>query len=802
MKRLISLLAIVITSMSLSACLGTRFIEEGEYVLFKQKVKTTKKVSSDELANFLAQKPNRKILVFPFSPYVFFYETGKKRYDKVALIAKRDTLQQEFDAKIQALPDKKGKEAKKLMRKRNRKLAKLDKQIEEGNIRMRWGEPVSVYDSSLTQKSVEQLNIALFNKGYFNAEVSYTEKLRHKRARIIYNVTEGKAQKVDSLIWNIADSVLAQTLLPTREKSLIKRGQNYNQDRIIEERNRVESYLKNNGYYDFSKQYISFQVDTSLSNQKVRVIMNIANPGKRGYHKVFTLDSVIFVTDANVTAPKGSKRSFRVIDNITYQFFQEQYSKKILGARVFLRPDSVYSLENTFNTQKQIANLDVFRFVNINYDTTGGRFIANIFTSPLPKFQTSNEVGVNVNQGFPGPFYNLSFKNRNILGGLEILELNFRAGIEGVASAASEGQLYQSQELGTNLSLTFPQFLFPLSNTLKLKLGEVNPKTRLQIGYNYTNRPEYIRRTSKASFTYNWQSKRNHQFGFSPGDISYIDSRIQSTVFQEQLNELEANGNNLIQSFRPSFVSSINGYGVFNFGKYGTDQNKSSYLRIFLESGGTFSDFSDTRYFEERNLIHYRFYKVSADFRRYYPINQYNTIAFRVNGGIAQPYGNLFVLPYEKYFFAGGSSSVRAWNPRRLGPGSYQPTLNDRGEFSYRIEQPGEILIESSVEFRRKLIGFIDGALFLDAGNVWSSRKIETKPGADFAVDRFYKEIALGTGFALRFDFSFLILRLDLAFKMYDPAQDEGKRWVIDKMRLDTKSNFGPTLNIGIGYPF
>lgn len=795
-------MAIVITSLSLSACLGTRFIEEGEYVLFKQKVKTTKKVSSDELANFLAQKPNRKILVFPFSPYVFFYETGKKHYDKEALIAKRDTLQKKFDAQIEALPDKKSKEANKLMRKRNRKLTKLDKKIEEGNIRMRWGEPVSVYDTALTQQSVEQLRIALFNKGYFNSEVSYKEKLRHKRARIIYEVKEGEPQLVDSLIWNIQDSLMAQNLVPALGKTLIKKGQNYNQDRIIEERNRIESYLKNHGYYDFSKQYISFQVDTSQGPNLVNVIMNIANPAKRGYHKVFTLDSVIFVTDANVTAPKGSKRSYRMVDNITYTFFEEQYSKKIVGARVFLRPDSVYSLENTFNTQKQIANLDVFRFVNINYDTTGGRFVANIFTSPLPKFQTSNEVGVNVNQGFPGPFYNLSFKNRNIFRGLEILELNFRAGIEGVASAASEGLLYQSQELGTNLSLTFPQFLFPLSNTLKLRLGEVNPKTRLQVGYNYTNRPEYIRRTSKASFSYNWQSKRDHQFGFSPGDISYIDSKIQSPVFQTQLDELEANGNNLIQSFRPSFVSSINGYGVFNFGKYGTNKSKSSYLRVFLESGGTFSDFSDTQYFEERNLIHYRFYKVSADFRRYYPINQYNTIAFRVNAGMAQPYGTLFVLPYEKYFFAGGSSSVRAWNPRRLGPGSFQPELNDQGEFSYRLEQPGEILIESSVEFRRNLVGFIDGALFVDAGNVWNSRKIETKPGAEFEVERFYKEIALGTGFALRFDFSFLILRLDLAFKMYDPAQAEGSRWVIDKMSLNTKSNFGPTLNIGIGYPF
>jgi len=800
LKRNLKTLFILSLSILFTSCLGTRFLKDGEYLLFKQKIVTKSKTDLSDLETHFNQKPNRRFPVIPFSPYVSFYEWGIKRYQKDSLIAERQVLEKKFNADLEATKSKPDKQ-KKIIRKRNRKLGKLDKQIDEGNVLMRWGEPLAIYNDELRLKSNGQMQSALNNRGFFDAKVDSKVKYVRKRAKVKYFVEPGRPHQIDTVFIVTTDSLIYKLIESSASKTVLKKGQNYDQAKIGLERDRIDNLLKDNGYYDFSKQYVSFDIDTALGNKMVAIRMRIANPAKRGYHKIFKVDSVIFVTDANISLGQGVKRTSQVFDNITYLYFEDSYAKKVLGRRVFIKKDSIYSRENTFATQRQIANLDIFKFVNINYDTTGGRFIANVFTSPLQKFQTSNEVGMNVSQGLPGPFYNLTFKDRNVFKGLEILELNFRAGIEGVASAASESSVYRSQELGSNLSLTMPQFFLPFSDRLNLKLGEVNPKTRFQVGYSYTNRPDFKQRTSKASITYSWQNKRDHLYTFSPSEISLTNSDLTDS-YRSFLITLLNKGNNLIRTFDPSFVSSMHVSGVYNFGKYGAVRAKSSYLRLFLESGGTFNDFSEEPLLKKYDIVHYRFFKFNADFRRNYPVDAYNTIAFRINGGFARPYGKLNVLPYQKYFFAGGSNSVRAWAPRRLGPGSSKPsTLLANGEFDYEIEQPGEIILETSLEFRRNIFGFIDGALFVDAGNVWAFSDLG-KEGALFEIDDFYNEIAVGTGLGLRFDFSFLIIRTDFAFKMFDPAQDLGQRWVGDQINLNLNSNFGPVLNIGIGYPF
>lgn len=778
--------------------MGTRFLKEDERLLFKQKIETKEKIDVSKLETHYNQKPNRRIPFIRFSPYVSFYEWGVAKYNKEALIEKRQKVEKEFKAKLDSARGNASKQ-KKITRKRNRVLSKLDKKIDEGNLLMRWGEPLAVYDEALRIKSAEQMQAALNNMGYFSAQVSSHAKLQKRKARVTYKVVAGEAHKIDTMVVATSDSSIYQLIAANKNKSIIKLGQNYDQSKLSAERDRIDELLKNNGYYDFSKQYISFDVDTALGNHKVMVTIDIAQPLKRGYHKVFKVDSIIFVTDANINLAPSTKRTSKVFENITYLYFEDLYSKKVLNQRVFIKKDSLYSRESTFATQRQIGNLDIFKFVNINYDTTGGRFVANVFTSPLQKYQTSNEVGMNVSQGLPGPFYNLALKDRNVFHGLEILELNFRAGIEWLSSFLEDTRVSKLQEIGGNLSLTMPQFFLPFSNKLNLRLGEVNPKTRFQVGYSYLERSEFDQRTSKAAIIYSWQNKRNHFYTFSPSDISLINSTL-TEAYRLDLEERAKRGDNSIRQFDKSLVSAINLSGVYNFGKYGMANSKSSYLRLFLESGGTFNDFSNKAFLERNGIVHYRFFKFNADFRRNYPVDQFNVIAFRINAGIATPYGDLNVLPYQKYFFAGGSNSIRAWEPRGLGPGSYQ--LPDSIRFSNNfIEQQGEIILETSIEFRRNIVGFIDGAFFVDAGNIWSLNE-NNKIGSLFEVKDFYKEIAVGAGFGLRFDFSFLIIRTDFAFKLFDPSQNLGERWVADKINLSTKSYFGPLLNIGIGYPF
>jgi len=571
--------------------------------------------------------------------------------------------------------------------------------------------------------------------------------------------------------------------------------------------------LKDNGYFEFSRQFVEFAVDTAiLGDRKVAVKTIINVPYKRGYHKVFAVDSVIFTTDANVPSTRPQRQS-RYYNRVTYRYFEEKYAKKILDRRLFVYPGDLYSKSKSFNTQRQLANLDMFKFVNINYDTTGGKFIANIFTSPLDRYQLTQEIGINVtaNQRVPGPFYNFNIKNRNTFGGLEILEFSGRFGVNGVTSYSDDGQIANSLEIGGNLSLTLPDFVFPLGAALKSRLGQLNPRTRFSVGYDYIDRDDFTRDNLNASLSYSWQRDQSRLYNFTLADVNLINTRNESTEFQEVLRESDSLGTSFHRAFERSFVSSMYFTSLFDFNQYGSYQNKSSYLRLLAESGGTFLNVFGSGFLERDSLENYKFFKFNIDFRRHIPLHSRGALAFRVNTGIGIPYGDNEILPYEKNFFAGGSSSVRAWGPRRLGPGSYAPINEETGQLDYNFEQPGELILEASLEYRQNLVGFVDWAFFIDAGNIWTLRDDVgddgevRRPGAKFESNRFYKEIAVGTGMGFRMDFTFLIMRVDLGVKVYEPARPEGRRWVLDDFKfggLDDTTENAITLNIGIGYPF
>ena len=344
------------------------------------------------------------------------------------------------------------------------------------------------------------------------------------------------------------------------------------------------------------------------------------------------------------------------------------------------------------------------------------------------------------------------------------------------------------------------------------------------------NRPEYIRTNFKTTLGYNWQKEQKILYNFTPIDINFINSTIQSDTFQTILdNSLEPFGIPLDRSFQPSFVSSMNFSAIFNFNNYGSsslvEENTGTptYLKLYAEAGGTILNLTGTRLLDSAGLATFKYAKLSADFRQYIDVSRNNTLAYRINAGVAVPYGSEdLALPYEKYFFVGGSNSIRAWFPRRLGPGSVPPQeTDDDGYYQYTIEQPGEVLLESSVELRSKIFGFVNGALFVDAGNVWRLNDLppdadtkELRPGARFSFNNFLEQVAIGSGVGLRFDFSFLILRFDYGIKIYDPARTKtvmgpddtlqeipGNRWIGQKFDA-WKDITNGRLNVGIGYPF
>ncbi|MGB3588248.1 MAG: BamA/TamA family outer membrane protein [Tunicatimonas sp.] len=825
-------ISLFLVSLLATGCLGTRYLDQGEYLLYEQQIKSAKRVNESELSDFYRQEPNSRLPILPIAPYVWLYQEGQKNYDPEEIEQEAEQVREQYKQKT-AKAQSKGKDRKvqRLERKKDEKLAKLEKKKEEGNLFMRWGEPLSVYDSSKAETARRQMESYLHTKGFFEGEVNHEVRVDDRQVTSIYTIIEKEPYRIDSITYLSDDTTILNLVQDKIKGKIVKQNQIYDQDELGRLRESIENLLKNNGYYDFSRQYVEFRVDSTIGKRKVRIYTLVREPAKRGFHKQFELDSIIFTTDADVRGYSG-ERKVSTFDDVPYRYHRYQYYKKILGRRVLIHRDSLYSREQTLETQRQLSNLDVFKFININYDTTGGKFIANIYASPLKKFQTSTEVGLNVSQGLPGPFVNASLQVRNVFGGLEILELSGRAGIEGVPPVVGEATnsgVFASREAGGNLSLTFPQFILPLPERWKQDLGRLNPKTRLQTGYNYVDRPEYTRTNFQTSMAYTWQKGQKAQYVLTPVDFNFIDSRIKSDTFRTILdNSLETYGIPLNRSFEPSFVTSTSFTATLNFNNYGsTDllgnqtRGTPSYLRLFLESGGTLLNFFGTEALDDANLAYFKFLKFNPDFRQYISLSRDKTLAYRVNVGVAFPYNRDpedQVLPYEKYFFAGGSNSIRAWLPRRLGPGSISPdSVGSSGYFVYNLEQPGEVLLEASVEYRQKLFGFVNGALFVDAGNVWRLREFRTDSGinsprqgsAQFAFNTFIPQIAVGAGAGLRFDFSFLILRFDYGIKIYDPARkvyDRGDeeptgRWIGQKFDLWDEIANG-VLNIGIGYPF
>ncbi|WP_291787601.1 BamA/TamA family outer membrane protein [Cecembia sp.] len=790
----------------ISSCSLTKGLKEGEYLLYDVKIEGNDRSNRSELLNLSRQSPNTRIPLLNTSMGVALYRFGEWTYDSTRHLSKKEKLLVERKAIIALEEENEGLEKKerKRLEKINSNIASLEKKLEFGNFFMRTGNPRVIFDSLKAEESSRQMAYYLINNGFFEAKTEYRVNKKRRRAWLTFLVEENAAYRIDTFYTRSDDENIYEILNRSVRNSNIKAGNFYNQTAITQERQRVEDVLKENGYYTFSRSYIEYNVYKDTVEKSVEIEQLIRKPSFSDVHQVYYLDSVYFSVDPPSAEfiDEGEKSRFR---DIQFEFYQDKYSEKIIASRIFLNKDDLYSRRDVIETQRQLANLDLFRFVNIAFDTLGNRLRPRIYTQPNQKYQVTNQLGASITEQVPGPFFSHSLRNRNLFRGAEIFEFFFRAGLEGVVSATGEGGVFRSRELNTSASIIFPQFLFPTGKNSLQKLGRYNPNTRTLIGYNYVDRPEYIRESVNGVIGYNWSTRNlRQQYTINVLDANFIRSNL-SSEFRELLEGLQAQGNNLINSFLPSYVSSVSGQVIINFNQYGAFQkNKASLWRLFLESGGTTLNFVDRQFIEQRNLAYFQFIKFQSDFRRYIPISKSQTLAYRLNLGLARPYGvSNGVLPYEKYFFAGGSTGIRAWQPRRLGPGSFTPQTFEDGTFDYRFEQPGDILLEGMFELRSKIYGYFDGAFFIDLGNSWTFQEDASRPGANFEIDRFWREIAVGTGLGLRMDFDFLVLRLDMGVKAVDPARPIGERFILGRFFNSFLGERGQTVfNIGIGYPF
>ncbi|MFN6945347.1 MAG: BamA/TamA family outer membrane protein [Cytophagaceae bacterium] len=789
-----------------TSCRVTKHLEEDQYLASRQRVEGNDEVSKRSLLELSQQETNRKFL--GMMPYLGIYYFGKSFYSQKHFENKLAKTQTRFEEKL-SKPDLNESRINRIKSRRDKRIAKIQTRIDQGNWFMRVpGEPPAIFDTTLVNETTRQMTFYLHSKGFLRGHVENSVDTNNRRVSITYHVHEDIPFKLKEVNYETKTPSIEQLINDHKDDALIKKGQQYDESAISAERERINRLLKDNGFYDFTRQFIYFSVDTNVTSTQVVIDVIIQDPpGDNNNHKQYVISQIFFNTDIN--APAELQDTVRH-EGVDYIFSYPNFSRRILNHKLQMHPGDFFSQTKVQRTQRQLAMLDTYRFININFekdtDTTGQPSLtAFINTSPLKRFQISDEIGINVvTQAFvPGPFGSISFRQRNVFGGFEILELNLRGSIDGQASVTDPTNVLRTLEYGGNISLAFPETYFPTG--LRHLLHKYNPRTRLLVGYNLTDRPEYLRGNLRASMTYDWLPNQQTSYTFAIADMNVINTTIKDTAFGNYLNDLAARGNPLRESFRNAFVSSMHGSFVFNDHQFGVNR-RSRFVRLFAESGGTFQNVYNT-FLETDNevlgLRAFRFIKGSADYRYYIPVQKRSTFAMRIHAGIASPYGasedQRNVLPYEKYFFSGGSNSIRAWAPRRLGPGSFAQR-NEAGEIIYTFEQPGEIVLETSLEYRFNIVGFLDWAFFLDAGNIWSIREDPTRPGAEFNPT----EIAVGSGFGVRLNFNFLILRLDIGIKMYDPAEDAGEKFVAK--HLVKQAPFGrrdqAVFNIGIGYPF
>lgn len=771
------------------------------------------------------QKPNRKVPIIGSTLYLYFHLLGREFYfksqntkDSLALYQKYysslykiygDSVRyvNRFDSSIVKLSHKDSVRVIKFEKKYKKKINKLNKKLTEGNFLMRTvGEAPSLLDTNNLRATIQQFKLYYQSTGYLKTKINWESDTLGKNIFIKYNISEGEKSVIDSLNWNIQDSSIYKVIKDLITKSPVKIGSVYNENYIQEQREQISKKLKDNGFYEFEKQYISYEVDTT-NIYKLKLSINIENPAGATKHTIFKIDSVFFLIDM----PKKSQKPLYTFEKYKtqFKFFVKKYSTKILYSKNKIYSDSLYSYSNTQKSINQITNLDMFKFVTINYiksNTDSSKLKAYIIANSFSKYQISDEWGATISQGqvIPGPMVNINFTDRNSIGNCDVLTLGVNGSVLGQPSVTQLNSVTRTTQYGGDLNLTIPQLYMPTK--LRFKFAENNPKTRFTFSYSNVIRDEYTRSIYKGSLNYIYLINKFSQITFTPVDVSVVNTSAKSKDFESRLEELSKKGNFLKYSFSQSIVSDFATNYFFNNNDPSLN-NKSHQVRIGAEIGGIlfhiFGNITNNQLF---GLDYYKFTKASFDYRKYIPTSKTGTIALRVNIGAAIPYGNSKALPYEKNFFAGGSNSIRAWQPRRLGLGSYATYTDSTNKtIDYSTEKPGQILIEASLERRFKIIKFLDGAVFVDAGNVWNATDND-KEETRFKATSFFKEIAIGAGYGVRFNFSFFILRFDFAYKVWDPAQALDKRFVIKDLRFNNafrSSDSGKLVyQIGIGYPF
>jgi len=683
--------------------------------------------------------------------------------------------------------------------------------------RTKSGEAPVLYDQLLSEASCVDMKRSLMNSGYLNADVTYSQNNKRRPKTVVkYKLHPGKMFVVDSVRITVQDSVISRIINDHIDESLLVPGINLDADILNDERIRIVNLVHRYGYYRFNRDYVSFIADTAKGSDKVGLRMIVAaesvdDDGTVHPHRQYTISTIDYVlSDKNGNLPDPSTSS----SIESYNGFSLMYPgnsrkpmlrPKIIDIHSFLREGMTYNSDSISKTYSSLSRLGMLRYSNISLDDIPGSdnlLKANVLLMSLPKHSFSCEVEGTNTAGDLGAAASMSFTDRNLFRGSEQLTIKVRGAYESISNLPGyTGDTYL--EYGLEANLDFPEFLVPLMSQEMQRRSQATSRFSAKI--NAQRRPEFQKTIFSAGWSYRWGDTWQKAHQFDVLDLNYLVVPWISEYFRsEYLDQVNSARSILKYNYEDLLITKIGYTFYYSNAKIGSVVPFQYSVRVGIETSGNMLNLlAEPMGFEKNDGGQYKVFGVAFaqyakqdfSFTANWRLDRLNNIVAHLEWGVAVPYGNSISLPFEKRYFAGGANSVRGWAVRELGPGTYQ---GDDRTIDY-IKQSGDIKLGASLEYRSKLFWKINGAAFVDAGNIWTIREYTEQPGGLFAFDTFYKQIAASYGLGLRFDFGFLVLRLDGGMKAYNPAG----RTMYQRLPL-IHPNFSRdfAFHLAVGYPF
>ncbi len=770
------LLAVCSAAVALSSCSYTKHVPQGQYLLDRVRINVTDADKAPDfdksnLSGYLRQNENHKVL------------GGLKLQLAIYNLSGKDTTSR-FNRWIQKI-----------------------------------GAAPVIFDSALTVASAHQLNLAVSNRGYMKNKVTTDVSLdsAKKKARVTYDITLGRPYIVRSISYNIPNDTLRKKILADSLHFPIKAGDIFNHNNLDKWRTQVTENLRNQGYFAFTKENITFFADTAANSYDVDLTLATVDLRRDNstalsfdMEKPFMVRNVTFVTNYDpVLMHDGNYFATDTVSHNGYRIFYgaEKYLRqRVLEECCFIKPGELYKAEDVNRTYQAFGRLDILRFVSIEIQPAGEiNGMPMVDTWILLSRDKSQSVSLSLegtnSEGDLGFGVGLDYQHRDIFNGAETLNAKAKVSYESLSGDLSGFINDHYSEYAAEIGIKFPMFKAPFL-TEKFKRS-IQASTELNTTFSYQRRPDYTRIIAGAGWKYVWRERGlQNRHTFNLIDLNYVYLPEFKEDFRKKItNPL------LLYSYEDHFIMRL-GYSFYHTNKQssailGTKFQPNIYtIRASAETAGNLLYAGSKIFGQKRNendsykifgIRYSQYFKAMADFAFTHRFSDRTSIAFHLGAGAAVPYGNSEVIPFEKRFYAGGANSVRGWGVRTLGPGSYN-SENSQTRFIY---QCGDIRLDANVEFRAKLFWVIEMAAFIDAGNIWTIRDYEDQPGGKFEFGKFYKQLAAAYGIGIRLDFNYFLLRLDMGMKAHNPASGQ-ETWPLVHPNFKRDAAF----HFSVGYPF